>query len=362
MVYKQQWQTSAKLDPVMSITLKDLGEVEPDSTLGKQWDRLVQSNPASGFMQSTHWAQFKRQMGLKPYHLALLADDELFGGGIFYAAPNMKGAGFLVAPDGPVLPWHNDELAARGMELMVESLAAEASTSGSMALRIAPRLGAQLPPALQEFSRSPLRLIENKTMFLDLRPEPEILLEKMKPKARYNIGLARRKGVTVHEESSLSAARKFYAVMQSVAARNEIFVEPLSYFIALIDTLCPPGLARVLFAEHDGEILGALVMVIFGERATYLYGGTTDTKRNFMGGYALQWAAIETARKAGAKTYDFWGYDSASSPDNNYAGFSRFKSQFCGECIELSGALDLYFMDRLADVVIKAINEMALET
>lgn len=345
----------------MSIALKDLGEVEPGSPIGKQWDLLVQSNPASGFMQSTYWAQFKRQMGLTPYHLVLFDDQELLGGGIFYAAPNMKGAGFLVAPDGPVLPWHDDELSARCMKLIVEALAAEASTSGSMAMRIAPRLGTKLPQALHEFTQSPLRLIEHKTMFLDLEPEPEILLEKMKPKARYNIGLARRKGVTVHEDSSISAVRKFYAVMQAVAARNQIFIEPLSYFIALIDTLCPSGLAKVLFAEHDGEILGALIMIIFGERATYLYGGTSDTRRNFMGGYALQWAAIETARESGAKTYDFWGYDSAPSPENNYAGFSRFKSQFCGECIELSGALDLYFMDRLADVVIKAINEMTLE-
>lgn len=346
----------------MSIALKDLGEVESGSPVAQQWDSLVQSNPASGFMQSTHWAQFKRQMGLTPCHLALFDGEELLGGGIFYAAPNTKGAGFLVAPDGPVLPWNDDELSARGMKLMVEALTAEASTTGSMAMRIAPRLGTQLPQTLHEFTRSPLRLIENKTMFLDLFPEPQILLEKMKPKARYNIGLARRKGVTVYEESSLSAVRKFYTVMQSVATRNKIFIEPLSYFIALIETLCPRGLAKVLFAEHDGDILGALIMVIYGGRATYLYGGTTDTKRNLMGGYALQWAAIEAARKAGAKVYDFWGYDSAPSSDNNYAGFSRFKSQFCGECVELSGALDLYFMDRLADVVIKAINEMTLET
>ncbi|HEY9680042.1 MAG TPA: peptidoglycan bridge formation glycyltransferase FemA/FemB family protein [Drouetiella sp.] len=344
-----------------SITLKDLGELEPGSPSGEQWDRLVQSNPASGFMQSTYWAQFKRRMGLKPYHLGVFDDGKLLGGGIFYTAPNMKGAGFLVAPDGPVLPWHDADLASRGLDLMVEALEAEASSSGSMALRIAPRLCAQLPPALNRFSKSPLRLIEHKTMLLDLQPEPQHLLEKMKPKARYNIGLAHRKGVTVYEESSLSASRKFYAVMQSVSARNNIFVEPLSFFIALIETLCPPGLARVFFAEHEGEILGALLMVIFGERATYLYGGTGDTKRNFMGGYALQWAAINAARNAGANVYDFWGYDSTSSPDNNYAGFSRFKSQFCGQWVELSGSLDLYFMDRLADVVIKAINEMALE-
>lgn len=353
-------RTGTASQSLRAVCLQDLGEVDPASPLGKEWEQLVRSNSASGFMQSSHWAQFKRQMGLKSHHLGLFADEQLFGGAIFYAAPNTKGAGFLVAPDGPVLPWHDSELAMHCMHVLLQALEADAPALESMAVRIAPRLPPALPEALQGFAKSPVGLIEHKTMYLDLSPEPADLLEKIKPKARYNIGLAKRKGVTVCEESSLSAARKFFEVMQSVAARNRISVEPLSYFMALLETLSPPGLVKVFFAEHDGEVLGSLLMMIFGDRATYLYGGTTDVKRNLMGGYALQWAAINAAKNAGAKIYDFWGFDAKSSPENNYAGFSRFKSQFCGESIELAGALDFYFMDRLADVVIKAINEITI--
>jgi peptidoglycan pentaglycine glycine transferase (the first glycine) len=342
----------------MSMCLRDLGEVDPASSLGVQWDQLVLSSPASGLMQSTHWAQFKRQMGLKVCHLGLFAGEQLFGGGIFYAAPNCKGAGFLTAPDGPVLPWDDPESAECGLQLLLESIEAEARSLGTMALRIAPRLVPPQPDVLRGFAQAPIGLTEHKTMYLDLQPDTESLLKGIKPKARYNIGLAERRGVRIREESSLTAARNFYTVMQAVGKRDGFSVEPLSFFIAFIDSLCPPGLARVFFAEHDGDVLGALLMVTFGERSTYLYGGTTDVKRNLMGGYALQWAAIKAAQESGAKIYDFWGYDPTASPDNSYAGFSRFKSQFCGESVDLIGTLDFYFINHLADVVIRAINEI----
>ncbi len=343
---------------VKSISLQDLGELDPASPLGEQWERLILSNRASGFMQSTHWAAFKRQMGLKVLHLGLFADDELCGGAIFYAASNCKGAGFLAAPDGPVLPWDDLPCAEQGLNLLLEATEMEARSLGTMALRIAPKLAPPKPDVLQDFAQAPIALTEHKTMYLGLEPEPQDLLKAMKPKGRYNIALSQRKGVSVREESSLTAARSFYCVMQMVAERDQFSLEPLSFFIALIEILCSAGLARVFFAEHEGDLLGALLMLTYGERSTYLYGGTTNTKRNFMGGYALQWAAINAARESGSKIYDFWGYDQTAAIDSSYSGFSRFKSQFCGESVDLVGTLDFYFVSHLANAVIRAMTEI----
>jgi len=362
-VHKCQWQTSAELgalNPVRSISLQDLGEVDPHSPLGLEWDQIVRTNPASGFMQSAHWAKYKRQSGWTVHHLGLFDNDQLFGGAIFYAAQNAKGAGFLAAPDGPVLPWEDLERAESGLQMLVACTQSDARSLGSMAMRIAPRLSALPGEILRHFSRAPLNLTEPKTLYLDLSNGPEALLRGIKPKARYNIGLAERRGVSIREENSLSAARDFHTLMQTVAVRNGFAVEPLSVFVSLIETLCPEGVARVFFAEHEGNILAAMLMIKFGDRATYLYGGTSEIKRNLMGGYALHWAAIKSACESGAKIYDFWGFDPGVAPDHSYAGFSRFKSQFCGTSIELIGTWDFYFMDQLADVVIRAFKEVSV--
>lgn len=345
-----------------SISLKDLSELDLDSPLALEWEKLVSENPASGFMQSLNWARFKRKMGLSVYHVGLFDGTKLKGGAIFYSAPNSKGAGLLAAPDGPVLPWHDSERIGEceeGLKLLLDAARSKASSLGTMALRIAPRLPTPKPEILSGFSRAPIALTESKTMYLNLEPDLDTILLSVRPKARYNIGLSSRKGVTIREDSDLSVG-SFYKVMEQVARRDGFALEPLSFFRNLFDTLCPSGLARIFFAEHEGDILGALFMVTYGGRSTYLYGGTTDTKRNYMGGYSLQWAAIKAAKEDGCRHYDFWGYDPAVLPGSAYAGFSRFKSQFSGEYIELVGSLDYYFMDKLADVVIRALNEISV--
>jgi lipid II:glycine glycyltransferase (peptidoglycan interpeptide bridge formation enzyme) len=77
-----------------------------------------------------------------------------------------------------------------------------------------------------------------------------------------------------------------------------------------------------------------------------------------MAGYALQWAAMLKAKSAGCTTYDMYGYDQFQAPQNQYAQFSRFKSQFGGQVKRFVGAHDYFFVDRLADVVIKALGEI----
>jgi lipid II:glycine glycyltransferase (peptidoglycan interpeptide bridge formation enzyme) len=44
------------------------------------------------------------------------------------------------------------------------------------------------------------------------------------------------------------------------------------------------------------KLLGGLVQITFGKTSTYLYGGITNSKRNLMSGYALQWEAIQRAK------------------------------------------------------------------
>lgn len=345
----------------MAMEARRLDDLDICSPLAQQWEKLVLENPASGFMQSIHWSRFKRQMGFNTIHFGVFRETELIGGAIFYLAPDCKGVGLLAAPDGPVLPWHDNETASLAMALLEKAIESESGKLGIMAIRIAPRLAKPRPDFLSKFATAPISLTEHKTMYLDLRLEPAELLARMKPKARYNISLARRKGVSIVEDSSASAARKFFAVMQSVSARDHFSSEPLSYFIGLLNSLCEPQLAKVFFAEHEGDVLGALLLLSYGTRSTYLYGGTTDCKRNLMGGYALQWAAINAARERGSTAYDLWGYDESSHPENTYAGFSRFKSQFCGEQICLVGTMDYYLVDRLADAVIRAINELQVQ-
>lgn len=339
------------------LQVRIVDELPLSSSLATQWEALVRATPASGFMQSLHWAAFKRRQGLSSFHLVVVIDGELLGGGIFYSSRKRNGAGILVAPEGPVLPWDNQALATRSLGLIIDTIQAHSTEWGVMAMRIEPRLLPPPIPALREFGRAPADLIPRDTLYIDLALDEQSLLNSMKAKGRYNIGLSQRHGVQVFEDSSAGAAERFYAVMQESSQRDDFALEPYSFFAQLASELCPTGCARFLFAEHDGDTLGTLLLMTYGNRGTYLYGGITNNKRNLMGGYALQWKAMNLARAAGCTTYDFYGFDPFQAPQNSYARFSQFKSQFGGSVRRFIGAQDHFFLDNLADAFIKVVKQ-----
>jgi peptidoglycan pentaglycine glycine transferase (the first glycine) len=339
------------------LEIRTLQNLEPTSDLGIQWESLVQDNSASGFMQSLYWAEVKRRQGLSSFHLGIFAEDNLVGGAIFYSSAKRNGAGILIAPEGPVLPWDNEALSTEGLKLLMDAVQAQANELGIMAIRIEPRLSPPLIPALREFGKAPVDLVPKETLYIDLSPAHESILESMKPKGRYNIAVASRHQVTVSQDCTAEGVHQFHATVSEASQRDDFALESKSFFEHLASVLCPSGHARFLFSQHEGEILAALLLITYGGRATYLYGGISNRKRNLMSGYALQWAAMNASKELGCTIYDFYGFDSFRSPEHNYARFSQFKSQFGGEVVRFIGAQDYFLLDNLADAFIKAVNE-----
>ena len=183
-----------------------------------------------------------------------------------------------------------------------------------------------------------------------------MLLQQMKSKGRYNIRVAQRHGVRVQESWQPEAVYKFYSLVKEASLRDGFALEPLNFFEYLSQELVSRGQASFFFAEHENDIVGSLLLVTCGQRATYLYGGIANQKRQLMGGYALQWEAIKAAKLKGCSIYDFYGFDSFQSPQNEYARFSQFKSRFGGEVHRLIGAQEHFFVDCLADAFIKIVN------
>jgi peptidoglycan pentaglycine glycine transferase (the first glycine) len=343
---------------IRSLQVENLDDLDPASVLGKQWEALVRQNAASGIMQSLHWRDMKLSQGLSSLHLGVFDNSELVGGVIFFFSQKRKGVRIMVAPEGPVLPWDNEPLSRTALGLLIQTAESYAQSLGAMCIRIEPRLPPPPMPLLREFSRAPADLIPQETLYIDLSEPVPAILSAMKPKARYNIGLARRRGVVVEKANGLSSVDRFYKVMQETSSRNRFAAEPYSFFNNLISTLCARNSAHLFFAEHEGDTLGALLLTTYGSRATYLYGGITNTKQNLMAGYALQWEAMQAAKTEGCTIYDFYGFDEFQSSEHNYARFSQFKKQFGGTVIRFIGAQDYFFVENLTDTFVRLVKEV----
>jgi lipid II:glycine glycyltransferase (peptidoglycan interpeptide bridge formation enzyme) len=323
------------------------------------WDALAGECPEAGFMQSSAWAAFKRAEGYMTPRLGLFAGEELRGGASLLHFPARDG-GFLICPEGPVLPWTDVPAARAGLRLLTAAAEKLADQVHAVGLRIEPHLAPPRPSLLRNWSRAPVDLTPVHTLMLDVAQPDEAIRAAMHPKARYNLGLAQRHGVRVLESSDVADVARFYPLFEETALRNDFFAEPYGFFLNLRASLFPSRNAVLLLATWQDEVLAAILIVLFGRRATYLYGGSSSRHRDVMPSYALHWEAIQAARRAGCREYDFYGYDPFGVPDHQYAGISRFKRQWGAERRDSMGAHDNMFYDRLADLLAERLRAHAV--
>jgi len=182
------------------------------------------------------------------------------------------------------------------------------------------------------------------TVIVPLEGTEEEQLAAMKGKTRYNIRLAFRKGVETRLEGP-EFIGAWYELYRETAARDRISIHSPDYYRQLfltaerMDTGAPD--LRIITASHEGDLLASIIVGLYGSRATYLYGASSNNKRNLMASYAAQWTALKLARDEGCGTYDLFGIPPADDPGHPMHGLYRFKTGFGGKVLHRPGAWDL---------------------
>lgn len=343
--------TTVAAEITANLVLRPIGDKSWDG----EWDALAGQEPTSGFMQSSFWAEFKRAEGFTPLRYGLFQNETLMGGAAFLDYPTSPHQpGLLLCPEGPVLPWNETETARQGLRLLLRAV--EKDAPNALGVRMEPHIVPPRPSLIRNFQRAPLDLAPLHTLMLDVSQKNDDLLAQMKPKGRYNLRLSQKHGVTVRQSERSENLRAFYGLFADTARRQEFFAEPFGFFLNLGAALFPQHHAALFLAEYQSEVLAAILVVFYGRRATYLYGGSSPSHRNVMPCYALHFAAIEEARRRGCREYDFWGIDPFGLPDHSYAGFSQFKRQWGGTIVSSMGAHDYLFYDRLAGHILNHLK------
>lgn len=186
-------------------------------------------------------------------------------------------------------------------------------------------------------------VLPSNTVFMDLKKEPDTLLGTMKPKTRYNIKLAKRKGVEIRA-LGIESLDIWYELYRQTAQRNNFFLHDINYFRVILsaranDSLSPAKV-YLLVAHVDDRPLAAMFLVITGVRGTYLYGASATENRNYMATYALQWRAMQLAKELGCSEYDFFGVSPVADQSHPMFGLYRFKTGFGGKLYRRMGCWD----------------------
>lgn len=186
----------------------------------------------------------------------------------------------------------------------------------------------------------------------------EDLLKKMKSKTRYNIRLAKRKGVKIKEEKDVNS---FYKLSVKTAKRDGFKLHNIERYKAVLNS----ENSYQLNAYFENKLIASAIFFSFGDISTYLYGASDYKHRKLMAPHLLQWEGIKKAKEKKRKYYDFFGIAPAVGKStkynydtkHQYAGVTRFKLGFGGEVVEQPGTFDIV-LDNKKYLVYKVLRKI----
>ena len=338
---------------------------------------FLRGRGSASFLQTPAWAKVKSEWGSES--LGWFEGDRLVGAGLVLLRQLPKVRRYLAyLPEGPVLDWDTDDLAA-WLTPMTEHL----KSRGAFAVRMGPpvvlrrwdaaavkagiadesvrRLG-DLPPiertpvgarvvgTLEELGWRKVAVeggfsagqpAYNFQVPLAGRSEDDVLAG-MNQQWRRNIKKAAKEGVEVTrgEPGDLKAFHDLYA---HTAERDHFTPRPLSYFQTMVDAMSAeePDRITLWLGRHEGDLVAATLSVRVGTHVWYSYGASSTEKREVRGSNGVQWAMIQDALAKGAEVYDLRGITDTLDSDDPHVGLIQFKVGTGGEAVEYAGEWDL---------------------
>jgi lipid II:glycine glycyltransferase (peptidoglycan interpeptide bridge formation enzyme) len=304
------------------------------------WDELVAANPGGGqFLQTRAWGEFKRRWGWTPtYWMAEAAGHDV---AVLFLRRRVAGLGDLwYAPKGPGI--------ANAGEL-VEVLADRVALRGAFVVKVEPEVeeSAADPRAWQAAglckAASDVQM-SRATIVVDLSGDEDALLASFKPKTRYNIRLAARRGVEVAAVPMTDAnIELMYSLMAATQDRAGFVLRSARYFRQYWELQAASGQGQLFFASWQGEVLAGLYAVHVGDRAWYKDGGSTKLRSDLMAPHLLQWEVMRWLRERGVYRYDLVAVPPSSQLTESHPlyGIYRFKSGFSDRITDFVGTWDL---------------------
>ncbi|KKU51929.1 MAG: hypothetical protein A3F26_02605 [Candidatus Ryanbacteria bacterium RIFCSPHIGHO2_12_FULL_47_12b] len=267
---------------------------------------------------------------------------------ISYAIP--AGFEYLYIPHGPVV---SDSMPETFLGEFKKTLMAIAKESKALFVRFdlfPPFISKNFEKKLQESFHRAAPVSYRSSFFqpkfdwvLDIAKTEEELLSDMHQKTRYNIGLAKRRGVTTEIITSglPNAVDTLYEILLETARRDGFSLHPKKYYQSVLEDSERRQNAFLATARYGDTTLVAHLVLIYGKTAHYLFGGSRAEHRNRMPNHLAHWASICEAKRRSCEIYNFGGVSGGDRIYKDWEPLTYFKQRFGGRMVEYSDFYDL---------------------
>jgi lipid II:glycine glycyltransferase (peptidoglycan interpeptide bridge formation enzyme) len=251
----------------------------------------------------------------------------------------------MYAPRGPVCDVHDkavmEQLVAGAKEIAdkhnayVLRMDTDVKSDDTEFAALCQELGFTLPKQSKNFEGIQPRFV----MHLDVEGKTEEeVIASFTQSHRRKVRTGPKKGVEV-KICGQEMIPEFTRIMVETGLRDNFVTRDEAYFSNMLKNLGQH--CRLYMAFCEGEPIAGTLAIHFGDKVWYLYGASSNVKRETMPNYLLQWEMIRWAIENKCRIYDFRGVSGDLDESNPLYGLYKFKKGFNSELVEFIGEFDL---------------------
>ena len=278
---------------------------------------FLDHHPLANLWQSLEWFYWQKEIGQEAVLKFFYQEKKIIASCLSIKKKLPGGQSWIYIPRGPLL----------SQEKYLEPVLTELKKENFIYLQL--ELPTKYKLQSKKFLPTKKEINPSDTILVDLKQTEDQILSQMKPKGRYNVKLAQKKGVKIKESRDLDA---FYQMLLDTKDRDGFGIHSRYYYQKMLDKL--PGKLFLAFSKEEKLLAGA-ILLIYKKTAIYYYGASSNQMRNLMAPYLLQWEMMRYAQKKGCENYDFLGIAPEGEADHPLRGVTNFKKKFGGQIISL---------------------------
>lgn len=171
------------------------------------------------------------------------------------------------------------------------------------------------------------------TVIIDLTKPEEELLADMDGKWRNRLKAAQKNSLVIKAVSPKPEKYEWLLKKEAEQAGKVGYLGLGAGFVQKFQAAEGKDSLLILRVEHEGETIGAVMMIIHGNHATYHIGWSNEQGKKLGAHNLLMWEVIRKLKQRNVTALDLGGVNT----ENHGAGIARFKLGLCNNLVQLPG-------------------------
>jgi lipid II:glycine glycyltransferase (peptidoglycan interpeptide bridge formation enzyme) len=183
-------------------------------------------------------------------------------------------------------------------------------------------------------------MLPSKTQIIDLTLSMDSILKSMKPKTRYNISVAQKRGVTLEVISTQAFLEnnalvdEVSALLQKNARRAGYWVESKDWIQKKLAAFDKQAFVIAAYQSHKtDEVIAVAIFLQSDDSLFYWVNGSTDLGRKLFAPTRIIFEALKIGQEKQLNEFDFDGVFDERYPNKRWLGYTRFKAGFGGSYV-----------------------------